>query len=71
MKKSLIFLFLVFMCGITSCATRPRTKTPTKVIVVQKRPANYKVVRVKGKRYYFWNGKHYKKTRRGYVIMKV
>ncbi len=71
MKKSLIFLLVIFMCGFTSCATRVRAKTPAKVVVVKKRPANYKIVRVKGKRYYFWNGKHYKKTRKGYVIVKV
>ncbi|WP_281540456.1 DUF6515 family protein [Maribacter aestuarii] len=71
MKKSLILLLVVFMCGLASCATRVRTKAPTKVVVVQKRPANYKVVKIKGKRYYFWNGKHYTKTRRGYVVVKV
>lgn len=71
MKKSLILLLVIFIYGFTSCATRVRTKTPTNVVVVQKRPTNYKIVKVKGKRYYLWNGNHYTKTRRGYVLVKV
>jgi len=71
MKKSLILLIVVFMCGFTSCASSIRTKTPERVFVVQKRPAHYKIVKVNGKRYYHWSGKHYTKTRRGYVFVKV
>ena len=58
---------LLFM---SSCATRVVTR-PTTVTVVKKAPRHYKVVKVKGKRYYFWNGNHYKKTRKGYVIVRV
>ncbi|MEM9680109.1 MAG: DUF6515 family protein, partial [Bacteroidota bacterium] len=43
----------------------------TNVTVVKTLPRHYKVVRVNGKRYYFWNGRHYKKTRNGYVVVRV
>ncbi|QLG47174.1 hypothetical protein HYG79_00720 [Costertonia aggregata] len=59
------------MCGFSSCARRVVTSVPANVTIVKNRPANYKIVRVKGKRYYFWNGKHYRKTRRGYVFVRV
>lgn len=71
MKKSVVLLLVIFMCGFTSCATRVRTKTPAKVVVVHKRPNNYRIVKVNGKRYYFWNGNHYTKTKRGYVLVRV
>ncbi|MFI1744796.1 DUF6515 family protein [Thalassobellus sediminis] len=66
-----IILFLVFcMINLSSCATRVVTR-PANVTVVKTAPRHYKVVKVKGKRYYFWNGNHYKKTRKGYVIVRV
>jgi hypothetical protein len=39
--------------------------------VVKVAPKNHKTVIIKGKRYYFWNGRHYKKTRKGYVVVRV
>jgi uncharacterized protein YceK len=71
MKKSLILLIVMSMCGLSSCATRIRTTTPKRVVTVQKRPVNYTIVKVNGKRYYRWNGKNYTKTKRGYVLVKV
>ena len=65
----IIFFALCAMC-LSSCATRVVNK-PATVIVVKKAPIHYKIVKVKGKRYYFWNGNHYKKTRKGYVIVRV
>lgn len=66
---------LVFVCILflsTSCATRVVTTAPASTVtVVKTAPKNHKIVVVKGKRYYFWNGRHYKKTRKGYVVVRV
>jgi YHS domain-containing protein len=71
MKYLVYTLVFVFALSFTSCATRVVVKQPVSVTVVKKLPRQYKVVRVKGKRYYFFNGKHYRKTRNGYVIVRV
>jgi hypothetical protein len=71
MRYLVYTLVFVFAISFSSCATRVVVKQPTSVTVVKKLPRQYKVVRVKGKRYYFFNGKHYKKTRKGYVIVRV
>ncbi|WP_298901054.1 DUF6515 family protein [uncultured Psychroserpens sp.] len=69
--RTLVLIFSVAcLLSLSSCATRVVAK-PATVTVVKTPPKHYKIVRVKGKRYYFWNGKHYKKTRRGYVIVRV
>ncbi|MBT8265556.1 MAG: hypothetical protein KJO41_09660 [Bacteroidia bacterium] len=57
--------------SLTSCATHVAVKPATSVKVVKVAPKHHKVVVVKGQRYYFWNGRHYKKTSRGYVFVKV
>ncbi|AUP79336.1 hypothetical protein C1H87_11705 [Flavivirga eckloniae] len=58
--------------SLTSCATRTHVVTkPNRVTVVKTAPKHYKIVNVRGKRYYFWNGNHYRKTRRGYVLVRV
>ncbi len=69
MRIFLVFFGLLFALTTTSCATRV-VKQPKKVVVV-KRPAKYKVVRVKGKKYYLWNGRYHRKTRRGFVVVKL
>ena len=58
------------MLTSTSCVVRTKA-APANVTVVRTLPKNYKIVRVKGQRYYFWNGRHYKKTRNGYVVVRV
>jgi hypothetical protein len=70
MRFLIIILSVFFALNLSSCATRV-VERPTKVVYVKKAPRHYKMVKVKGNRYYFWNGKHYKKTRRGYVVVKV
>ena len=71
MRYVVYTLVFVFTLSFSSCASRVVVKQPTSVTVVKKLPTHYKVVRVKGKRYYFFNGKHYQKTRRGYVVVRV
>ena len=70
MRTLFYLLGIAFVLSTTSCATRV-TVQPTHTKVVKVAPKNHKVVIIKGKRYYFWNGRHYKKTRRGYVVVRV
>ena len=70
MRHFLFILGLIFTLSLTSCATRVAVRTPHKT-VVKVAPKHHKIVIVKGKRYYFWNGKHYKKTKRGFVLVRV
>ena len=60
---------LLFSFSTTSCVTTVRA-TPAKIVVIKKLPRTHKVVHVKGLRYYTWNGKHYKKTKNGYVVVR-
>lgn len=71
MRTFVIILSAVCMLSVSSCATRVVARPGTTVTVVKTPPKNYKIVKVNGKRYYFWNGTHYKKTRRGYVVVRV
>ena len=76
MKKSVI-IFSLFALGFISQSCVVHTKPTslshrtTKVVIIKKAPKNHKIVIVKGKRYYFWNGKHYRKTSKGYVFVRV
>ncbi|MBT8271944.1 MAG: hypothetical protein HKO90_08745 [Flavobacteriaceae bacterium] len=70
MRLLFYILGIAFVLSTTSCATRVSVRpNQTKVITVA--PKNHKVVIIKGKRYYYWNGKHYKKTTRGFVMVRV
>ena len=70
MRTFVFVLSLFFALSLSSCATRIVTRAAS-VTVIKTPPKHYKIVRVKGQRYYFWNGKHYKKTRRGYVVARI
>ena len=71
MKKYLFLLALISLI-YTSCAPRIVVPRPTSnIVVVNKPPAKHKVIVVKGKRYYRWNGKYHRKTRHGYVVVKL
>jgi len=71
--RHLIFILLILLTfSTTSCGRPVVTVTKTgNTTVVTKLPRKYKVVRVNGKRYYFFNGRHYKRIKRGYVVVKV
>ncbi len=72
MMKKYLFLFAFISLLFSSCTTRIVTTTPrTNVVVVNKAPRNHKIVVINGKRYYRWGGNHYRKTNRGYVLVKV
>jgi len=70
MRTLILFLFLFFVLNLTSCATHVVT-IPNEVTVIKMPPRHYMVVKVKGSKYYFWNGNHYIKTRIGYVYVKI
>ncbi|WP_461597301.1 DUF6515 family protein [Winogradskyella sp.] len=73
MMRFLVYTFVfVFAFSLNSCARRVIAMQPENTVtVVKKLPRQSKIVRVKGKRYYFFNGNHYRKTRNGYVLVRV
>ena len=68
-----IIVPLLFVFVLSACASRTVVRHPkkNKVTVVKVAPRGHKVVYVKGARYYKWNGKHYRKTRNGYVLVRL
>lgn len=71
MKNLSLVLIIAFF--LQSCIVRPRPATHHhhSKVVYTKAPKHYKIVLVKGKKYHYWNGKHHKKTRKGYVVVRV
>ena len=71
MKKLIIILFgsALLLLG-NSCVVHTRPAYAHSV-VIKKAPRHHKVVVVKGKRYYTWNGRHYRKTNKGYVYVRI
>jgi len=72
MKKFVLIVFgsaLLFLGS--SCVVHKRPAATSRVVVIKKAPRNHKVVVVKGTRYYTWNGKYYKKTRKGYIVTRI
>jgi biopolymer transport protein ExbD len=70
MKSLLIIIGLVFTITLTSCTSRIAVQSP-KYTVVKVAPKHHKIVIIKGKRYYYWNGRHYKRTKKGYIPVRV
>ncbi|SDR76564.1 hypothetical protein SAMN04515667_0593 [Formosa sp. Hel1_31_208] len=70
MRTFVIILSAFCVLNLSSCATRIAAR-PGADTVIKTPPKHYEIVRVKGKRYYFWNNTHYRKTRKGYMIIRV
>ncbi|MEM6514880.1 MAG: DUF6515 family protein [Bacteroidota bacterium] len=70
MRHFLYLILFAFLLNVSSCARRVAT-TSENVTIIKTAPRNYKIVRVNGKRYYFWNGNHYRRTRKGYVLVRL
>lgn len=68
MKTLLLGFCFIFTLSLTSCVVH--TKAAPETITVVKRPAKYKVVRVKGQRYYVWNNRYHRKTKSGYAVVR-
>ena len=71
MRTFILIFGIVILFTTTSCVSRVTVRPAHTTTVVKVAPKHHKIVVVKGKRYYFWNGKHYRKTRKGYVFFKV
>ncbi|TCK67760.1 hypothetical protein DFQ05_1541 [Winogradskyella wandonensis] len=71
MRHLFILIGLIFSLSFNSCARRVVVRQPTNVTVVKTLPRQHKVVRINGTRYYVWGGKHYRKTRNGYVVVRI
>ena len=68
-RLMMILMFTAFI--LQSCAVRVAERNKTEIVVVKKAPRNHSVVVVKNKRYYTWGGRYYKKTPRGFVLIRV
>jgi hypothetical protein len=68
----LFFILVSFVCMVSSssCATRLVAKL-SPATVIKTPPRHHKIIKVQGREYYYWNGKYYKKTRRGFVVTKI
>jgi len=74
MKNLIYTILIVFtVVSLSSCATKVvRTKPAYKTVkVVKIAPKGHKVIHIKGQKYYKWNNKYYKKTKRGYVVVRL
>lgn len=72
--KTIIYTItlVLFTISSTSCVTRVHRKSAYKTAtVVRIAPKGYKVIYVKGSKYYKWNNKHYRKTKRGFVVVRL
>jgi len=70
MRTLLLIFGITLLFSTSSCVSRIAVR-PTNTTIVKVAPKHHKIVVVKGKRYYFWNGKHHRKTRKGYVVVAV
>ncbi|WP_420379324.1 DUF6515 family protein [Gilvibacter sp.] len=70
MRPFLLAIIALLMFTI-SCARPVVVNAKPQVTVVKTAPKNHRIVVVRGQRYYTWNGKHYKKTRQGYVLVRI
>jgi len=71
MKNVLILMVVgLFLFPASSCVVHFGHRPPQGVIVVKTKPAHYKIVKVKGKKYYHWNNNHYQRVRGGYILVR-
>ena len=71
MRTFILIFGIIILFSTTSCVSRIAVRPPHAATIVKVAPKHHKIVVVKGKRYYSWNGKHYRKINKGYVFVKV
>lgn len=72
MKTFFILLMMVFTLSTTSsCIVHLGHRPPADVMVIKTKPDHYKVVKVKGKKYYHWNNNHHQRVRGGYIMIRL
>lgn len=64
----LTVVLLMFSTG--SCIATFGPRPAPGVLVVKHRPVHYKIVKVKGKKYYHWDNNHYRRVRGGYILVR-
>ena len=68
--RKLILILLLASFVFQACAPRIVERNRGRVVIVKRDPRNHKVVVIKKKRYYTWGGKYYRKTSKGFVLVK-
>lgn len=68
--KRLVIILVFAAFTLQSCSVRVIERNRADVVVVKKAPRNHRVVVIKKKRYYTWGGKYYRKTSKGYVLVR-
>jgi len=64
--------FIFITISFTSCVSRAHRKPAYKTAkIVKVAPKGHKIIYVKGQKYYKWSNKHYKKTNRGFVVVRM
>lgn len=71
MKTICLSATTILLLLSTSCSRRVVVQPKAEITKVKIAPRNYKIVNVRGKRYYYWKGKHYRKSKRGYVYVRL
>lgn len=69
--KRLILIVLFAAFALQSCAPRVIERNRGRVVVVKKAPRNHRIVVIKKQRYYTWGGNYYRKTSKGFVLVRV
>jgi len=70
MMKRVVLMMLFVAFTLQSCAPRI-VERKGRVVIVKKAPRNHRVVVVKNQRYYTWGGNYYRKTSRGFVLVRL
>ena len=68
--KKIVALLFVLLFSASACVVKQVVRKPS-IVVIKRAPRNYQIVMVKNKRYYKWGGKYYRKTKRGYVVVRM
>lgn len=71
MRAFVFIVSLIFAIHLSSCATRVVTRPRSNTTIIKTLPKQYKIVRVKGQPYYYFKGQHYRKTRQGYILVRL
>ncbi len=73
MKRLILISTILIFVLTQSCIvhTKPVRHHKTKIVYIKKAPRNHKIVKIKGKKYYYFNGKHHRKTNRGFIVVRI
>ena len=71
MRNYILIFGITLLFTTTSCVSLVAVRPAQTTTIVKVAPKHHKIVVIKGKRYYNWNGKHYRKTKKGYVFVRV